>query len=66
LEVNVLELERAPYIFAKNFWLLLEVLLMMMNNRTVILLTVIGLIFGGIPGMLVAGGIGLYLLEKGE
>jgi hypothetical protein len=65
LEVNVWELERAPYIFAKNFCLLLEVLLMM-NNRTVILLTVIGLIFGGIPGMLVAGGIGLYLLEKGE
>ena len=60
-----MELERAPYIFAKNFCLLLEVLLMM-NNRTVILMAVIGLIFGNVPGMLIAAGIGLFLLEKGE
>lgn len=38
----------------------------MMNNRTVILMAVIGLIFGNVPGMLIAAGIGLFLLEKGE
>lgn len=37
-----------------------------MNNRTVILMAVIGLIFGNVPGMLITAGIGLFLLEKGE